>query len=156
MRLHVCAVGLRMPAWAQSACDDFVKRMPIECAVVLHEVKPEARSLGKPAADMMKLEAKRLEAVCPRGAWRVVLDERGERRTTLQLAKRLTHWQGLGVDVALFIGGPDGLDADFKAQAGETLRLSDLTLPHALARVMLVEALYRAHSLNQGHPYHRE
>ena len=90
------------------------------------------------------------------GARRVVLDERGERRTTAQLAERLRMWLGDGRDVVLAIGGPDGLDPAIKASADETLRLSDLTLPHALARVLLAEALYRAWSLTAGHPYHRE
>jgi 23S rRNA (pseudouridine1915-N3)-methyltransferase len=155
MRLHLCVVGQRLPSWAHTACDDFVKRMPSDCAIVVHEVKPEARRLGKPVAEMMLMEAKRLEAATPRGAWRVALDERGERRTTVQLAERLTAWQAASRDVALYVGGPDGLDAAFKTQAQESLRLSDLTLPHALARVLLIEALYRAHSLTQGHPYHR-
>jgi 23S rRNA (pseudouridine1915-N3)-methyltransferase len=86
----------------------------------------------------------------------VVLDERGTRHTTLQLAERLRAWRDDGRDAALLVGGPDGLDPALKQTADETLRLSDLTLPHALARVLLVEALYRAHSVLEGHPYHRE
>jgi 23S rRNA (pseudouridine1915-N3)-methyltransferase len=86
----------------------------------------------------------------------VILDEHGERRSTAELAERLRFWLGDGRDVALVIGGPDGLDATLKASADETLRLSDLTLPHALVRVLLAEALYRAWSVTAGHPYHRE
>jgi 23S rRNA (pseudouridine1915-N3)-methyltransferase len=86
----------------------------------------------------------------------VVLDERGTRLGTAQLAERLAFWLGDGRDVALLIGGPDGLAESVKARADETLRLSDLTLPHALARVLLAEALYRAWTLHAGHPYHRE
>jgi 23S rRNA (pseudouridine1915-N3)-methyltransferase len=97
-----------------------------------------------------------MEAAVPKGARRVVLDERGTPATTLQLAERLRAWRAEGRDVALLIGGPDGLDAVLKAGADETLRLSDLTLPHAFVRVLLAEALYRAWSLLQGHPYHRE
>jgi 23S rRNA (pseudouridine1915-N3)-methyltransferase len=85
-----------------------------------------------------------------------VLDERGQRLSTRELAERLRIWQGEGRDVALLVGGPDGLDPGLKASADETLRLSDLTLPHAFVRVMLAEALYRAWSLGTGHPYHRE
>jgi 23S rRNA (pseudouridine1915-N3)-methyltransferase len=85
-----------------------------------------------------------------------VLDERGSRLTTVQLADRLRFWLGDGRDVAFLVGGPDGLDAALKASADETLRLSDLTLPHAFVRVLLAEALYRAWSLTAGHPYHRE
>ena len=105
---------------------------------------------------MMAAEAQRLEAAIPARRAPRRPDENGERRTTVQLAQRLAQWQADGRDVALIIGGPDGLDASFKADADETLRLSDLTLPHALARVVLAEALYRAASLNAGHPYHRE
>ena len=105
---------------------------------------------------MKSAEAERIAAACPKNARRVVLDEHGERRTTAQLAQRLVAWQHDGRDVALLIGGPDGLDDGLKGEAEESLRLSDLTLPHALARVMLSEALYRAWSLNAGHPYHRD
>jgi 23S rRNA (pseudouridine1915-N3)-methyltransferase len=104
----------------------------------------------------MTAEAGRLEAALPRGAHRVVLDERGTARSTAQLAERLQAWRRDGRDVAFVIGGPDGLDPGLKATAGETLRLSDLTLPHAFVRVLLAEALYRAWSLTEGHPYHRE
>ncbi len=144
-----------MPAWVDTACEDYSKRMPAECRMVLREVKAESRNLGKSAADMMAAEALRLEVAALKGSRRVVLDERGTRLTTQQLAQRMRFWLGDGRDVTLFIGGPDGLDAGFVAKADETLRLSDLTLPHALVRVLLTEALYRAWTLTQGHPYHR-
>jgi len=156
MKLVLVAVGQRQPAWADTAFDDFAKRFPPECRLELKAVKAEPRSIGKPVDAMMTAEAERIEAACPKGARRVVLDERGERRSTAQLAERLRFWLGDGRDVALVIGGPDGLDAKLKATADETLRLSDLTLPHAFARVLLAEALYRAWSLTAGHPYHRE
>ncbi|HEY3634087.1 MAG TPA: 23S rRNA (pseudouridine(1915)-N(3))-methyltransferase RlmH, partial [Caldimonas sp.] len=91
----------------------------------------------------------------PRGARRVVLDEHGDRVTSAQLAARIAAWQGEGRDAALIVGGPDGIDSALKARAEETLRLSDLTLPHALVRVVVAEAIYRAWSINAGHPYHR-
>ena len=119
-------------------------------------LKAEPRTLGKTAQALMSAEALRIEGAIPKGARRVVLDERGERRSTTQLAERLRFWLGDGRDVALVIGGPDGLDAKLKASADETLRLSDLTLPHAFVRVLLAEALYRAWSVTAGHPYHRE
>ena len=156
MRLWLVAVGQRQPAWADAAYADYAKRFAPELRLELKAVKAEPRSSGRTPAQMMAAEAQRLEAAIPRGARRVALDESGERRTTVQLAQRLTHWQADGRDVALVIGGPDGLDATFKSSVDETLRLSDLTLPHALARVLLAEALYRAVSLNAGHPYHRE
>jgi len=156
MRLVLVAVGQRQPAWADIAYDDFAKRFPAECRLELKAVKAEPRTSGKTLQAMLAAEAERLEAAVPKGARRVVLDERGERRTTAQLAERLRFWLGDGRDVALIIGGPDGLDAKLKASGDETLRLSDLTLPHAFARVLLAEALYRAWSLSGGHPYHRE
>ena len=155
MRLVVAAIGQRQPAWADAAWDDFAKRFPADCKLELKALKAEPRA-GKAAPQCMAAEAQRLEAALPKGVRRVILDERGSRLTTAQLAERLQFWRGDGRDVALLIGGPDGLDPALKATADETLRLSDLTLPHAFARVLLAEALYRAWSLMQGHPYHRE
>ena len=155
MRLVVAAIGQRQPAWADAAWEDFAKRCPADCRLELKALKAEPRP-GKTAAQCMAAEAQRLEAALPKGARRVILDERGSRLTTAQLAVRLQFWRGDGRDVALLIGGPDGLDPALKATADETLRLSDLTLPHAFARVLLAEALYRAWSVVAGHPYHRE
>ena len=156
MRLVLASVGQRPPAWAETAYEDFAKRFPPELRLELKAVKAEPRTAGKTAAQMMTAEAVRLEAAVPKGARRVVLDERGARLTTVQLAERLRFWRGDGRDVVLLVGGPDGLDPALKASADETLRLSDLTLPHAFVRVLLAEALYRAWSLTTGHPYHRE
>ena len=156
MRLLIAAVGQRQPAWADTAYDDFAKRFPPEMRLELKAVKAEPRSGGKTAAQLMAAEAQRLEAACPKGARRVLLDERGTRLTTVQLAERMNAWRGEGRDVVFFIGGPDGLDPALKSSADESLRLSDLTLPHAFVRVLLAEALYRAWSLAIGHPYHRE
>ena len=156
MRLLVVAVGQRQPAWADEAWADFAKRFPPEMRLELKALKAEPRHGGKTAAQCMVAEAARLEAALPKGVRRVVLDERGSRLTTPQLAERLSLWRDQGRDAALLIGGPDGLDPALKATADETLRLSDLTLPHAFARVLLAEALYRAWTLGEGHPYHRE
>ncbi|WP_395699368.1 23S rRNA (pseudouridine(1915)-N(3))-methyltransferase RlmH [Aquabacterium sp.] len=156
MQLLLAAVGQRQPAWAGTAYEEFAKRFPPEMRLVLKAVKAEPRVSGKTAAQLMSAEAQRLEAACLKGARRVVLDERGSRLTTAQLAERLQAWRADGRDVVLLIGGPDGLDPALKATADETLRLSDLTLPHAFVRVLLAEALYRAWSLGTGHPYHRE
>jgi 23S rRNA (pseudouridine1915-N3)-methyltransferase len=158
MKLLVVAVGQRQPAWADTAWADFAKRFPPELRLELRELKAEPRSTGKTAAQCMAAEAQRFEAALAKEGKprRVVLDERGTRLTTLQLAERLRAWRDDGRDAALLIGGPDGLDDPVKRSADETLRLSDLTLPHAFVRVLLAEALYRAHSLLEGHPYHRE
>ena len=155
MKLLVLAIGQRQPAWAEAAWDDFAKRFPPEMRLELKACKAEPRS-QRNEAQCMAAEAQRIEAACPRGVRRVVLDERGTSVTTAKLAERLQRWRADGRDVALLIGGPDGLDPALKAGADETLRLSDLTLPHAFVRVLLAEALYRAWTLLQGHPYHRE
>ena len=156
MRLLLVAVGQRPPAWADVAYEDLAKRFPPEMRLEWRPVKAEPRSSGRSPAQMMAAEAQRIEAACPKGARRVVLDEHGTRLCTLQLSQRLRFWLGDGRDVALLVGGPDGLDPTLKASGDETLRLSDLTLPHAFVRVLLAEALYRAWSVMAGHPYHRE
>jgi 23S rRNA (pseudouridine1915-N3)-methyltransferase len=156
MKLALVVVGQRLPGWAETACEDYLKRFPPDWRVELKAVKAEPRTQGKTVDALKAAEAQRIEAACAKGARRVVLDERGTRLTTVQLAQRLLAWQLDGRDVALLIGGPDGLADTLKDGADETLRLSDLTLPHAFARVLLAEALYRAWSVNAGHPYHRE
>jgi len=155
MRLLVVAVGQRQPAWAETAWDDFAKRFPPELRLELKALKAEPRT-GKSPQQCMAAEAARFEAAIPKGVRRVLLDERGTRLTTQQLSDRLRFWLGDGRDVALLVGGPDGIAPELKASADESFRLSDLTLPHAFARVLLAEALYRAWSLSAGHPYHRE
>ena len=155
MRLLVVAVGQRQPAWAETAWDDFAKRFPPELRFELKALKAEPRA-GKSPQQCMAAEAARFEAAIPKGVRRVLLDERGTRLTTQQLADRLRFWLGDGRDVALLVGGPDGIAPELKASADESFRLSDLTLPHAFARVLLAEALYRAWSVTAGHPYHRE
>ena len=155
MKLWLLAVGQRPPAWADTAYDDFAKRVPPELKLELKAVKAEPRG-GKSAAQLMAAEGQRIEAALPRGVRRVVLDEHGDRLTTRQLSDRIAAWMRDGRDVALLVGGPDGLDPALKATADETMRLSDLTLPHAFVRVLLAEALYRAWTLMTNHPYHRE
>jgi 23S rRNA (pseudouridine1915-N3)-methyltransferase len=155
MRLVLVAVGTRMPAWADAAFAEYAKRMPAELRLELKAVKAEARG-AKNAGQLMTAEATRIEAAIPRGARRIALDEHGRRVTSAELAARLVAWQNDGRDAALVVGGPDGLDATLRASCDETLRLSDLTLPHALVRIVVAEALYRAWSINANHPYHRE
>jgi len=155
MKLWLVAVGQRQPAWAETAYEEFAKRFPPELRLELKACKAEPRT-GRTAAQAMTAEAQRIEAALPKGVRRVVLDERGDRLGTLQLAARLEAWMGDGRDVALIVGGPDGLAPSLKANADEALSLSDLTLPHALVRVMLAEALYRAWSVTTNHPYHRD
>jgi len=155
MRLLIVAVGQRVPDWAQTAWDDYAKRFPAELKVELKAVKTETRG-SKTVEQLQAAERARIEAAIPKGTRIVALDERGTALTTAALAAKLQHWQREGDDVALVIGGPDGLDPEFRQAAHERIRLSDLTLPHAFARVLLIEQLYRAWSINANHPYHRE
>ena len=154
MLLRIVAVGQRVPDWAQMAWDDYAKRFPPEIRIELKAVKTEPRG-SKTLETLYAAERARIEAAIPKGARVVALDERGEGLGTQALARRLTLWQEQG-DVVLLIGGPDGLDPALRAAAHERIRLSDLTLPHAFARVLLIEQLYRAWSINAKHPYHRE
>jgi 23S rRNA (pseudouridine1915-N3)-methyltransferase len=155
MRLLVVAVGQRVPDWAQVAWDDYAKRFPPELRLELKAVKTEPRA-SKTLAALLAAERERIEAAIPKGARIVALDERGTALTTMALAGKLKDWQLENDAVALVIGGPDGLDPAFRQAAHERIRLSDLTLQHAMVRVLLAEQLYRAWSINAGHPYHRE
>ncbi len=155
MQLIIAAVGHKMPAWITAGFDEYAKRMPAECRVVLKEIKPVDRSSSKTAETVMALERSRIEAVFPKGGRVIALDEHGRDLTTMQLSQHLTQWQQQGGDVTFVIGGADGLDAALKKSADMLIRVSSLTLPHGMVRVLLAEQLYRAWSITQNHPYHR-
>jgi 23S rRNA (pseudouridine1915-N3)-methyltransferase len=155
MQLVIAAVGHKMPAWIETGFTEYAKRMPPDCRLVLKEIKPVDRSGSRSAETVMAMEKSRIEAVIPKGSRLVALDERGKDLTSAQLAKNLAQWQQGGTDVTFVIGGADGLDAQFKQQADMLLRISSLTLPHGMVRVLLAEQLYRAWSIIQNHPYHR-
>lgn len=155
MKLQIVAVGQRVPDWAQTAWDDYAKRFPPELRIELKAVKTEPRA-SKSLENIYAAERERIEAAIGRGHRVVALDERGTSLTTVALAAKLREWQLQADDVSLVIGGPDGLDPVFRQAAHERIRLSDLTLPHAMVRVLLIEQLYRAWSINANHPYHRE
>jgi len=155
-RLLVVAVAGRLPGWAESACVEYVKRMPRGFETARVAVKPEPRVAAKPAERLRASEAQRILAAVPRGARLVALDERGRDLTTVQLAERLRKWLDEGSVTAFVVGGPDGLDPEIRRRSAYLLRLSSLTLPHALAQVVLCEQLYRAASILTGHPYHRD
>ncbi|WP_194714623.1 23S rRNA (pseudouridine(1915)-N(3))-methyltransferase RlmH [Noviherbaspirillum soli] len=155
MQLVIAAVGHKMPAWIETGFTEYAKRMPPDCRIVLREVKPVDRSGSRSADTVMAMERIRIEAVIAKGSQVVALDERGKDLTSAQLAKNLAQWQQGGTDVTFVIGGADGLDAQFKQRADMLLRISSLTLPHGMVRVLLAEQLYRAWSITQNHPYHR-
>jgi 23S rRNA (pseudouridine1915-N3)-methyltransferase len=155
MKLRIISVGHKMPAWVEVACTDYVKRMPRELSIEIIEIKPEKRAAGNSTDNIQALEAKRIAEAAGKD-FLVACDERGAEISTLQLADKLKSWQTLGRDVSIVIGGADGLHASLKQRADWLFGLSKLTLPHAFVRVLLCEQLYRAHSVNLGHPYHRE
>jgi 23S rRNA (pseudouridine1915-N3)-methyltransferase len=155
VQLIIAAVGHKMPGWIETGFGEYAKRMPPECRLHLKEIKPVERSGSKTAETAMTLERGRIEAAIPKGSRIIALDERGKDLTTVQLSQHLTQWQQDGRDVTFVIGGADGLDPEFKAQADMLVRISSLTLPHGMVRVLLAEQLYRAWSITQNHPYHR-
>ncbi|HXE40804.1 MAG TPA: 23S rRNA (pseudouridine(1915)-N(3))-methyltransferase RlmH [Azonexus sp.] len=155
MKLSVLAVGHRQPGWVSEGCAEYLKRMPRELLASVTEIKPEPRG-SKTREQLLSAEKARIREALASGSRLVVLDEKGDDLTTLKLARRLETWMQDGRDVALLIGGADGLDEEFKQQADDKLRLSSLTLPHGMARLLLCEQLYRAVSVLKNHPYHRE
>jgi 23S rRNA (pseudouridine1915-N3)-methyltransferase len=155
MRLGILAVGHKLPEWVAKGCAEYVKRMPRELPMSMAEIKPEPRG-SKTREQLLAAESGRLQAALQGYARIVVLDERGADLTTLQLAQRLEGWMREGGDTAFVIGGADGIDEALKRRADDMIRLSSLTLPHAMARLILCEQLYRAVSVVRNHPYHRE
>jgi 23S rRNA (pseudouridine1915-N3)-methyltransferase len=156
VKLSIVAVGNRMPAWVSEGFTDYIRRMPREARVELIEVKPEKRAAGRMTAQILAAERNRIEAGLPRDAQRVALDERGNLISSHGLAEWLRRWKAEGQDAAFVIGSADGLDESLKKSSHYLLSLSKMTLPHGLVRVLLAEQLYRAVSLIQNHPYHRE
>jgi 23S rRNA (pseudouridine1915-N3)-methyltransferase len=151
LKLRIVALGQRMPAWVDAGYDEYAKRV----ALTLVELKPELRTQGKTVPQMLAAEAVRIRAACA-GARMVVLDERGKAWSTRDLAANLSRWRDDAQDVAFVIGSADGLDAALKREAAAMVSLSSFTLPHGLVRVIIAEQLYRAVSLEAGHPYHRD
>lgn len=155
MRLTIFAVGHRMPDWLADGCAEYVKRMPRELPLAVVEIKPEPRG-SKTREQLLAAEKIRLQQALQGYSRIVVLDERGEDLTTVKLAQKLEGWMREGGDTAFIIGGADGIDTEIKQRSDAMIRLSSLTLPHAMARLVLCEQLYRAHSVVRNHPYHRE
>jgi 23S rRNA (pseudouridine1915-N3)-methyltransferase len=156
MRIHLLAVGERPDAWVEQGYQAFARRLPPECALRLTEIPAGRRGKGADIARLVEREGERLLAAIPDGALAVALDVRGQSWSTEQLAERLERWLQEGRDLALLVGGPDGLSPACLARAELRWSLSPLTLPHALVRVVLAEQVYRAWSICRGHPYHRK
>lgn len=155
MRIRLIAVGQKMPAWVTQGFQEYAKRLNGSCQLQLVEVAMLKRLKTSNIESLKAKEAKAIRAQLKPNELLVIFDVLGKRLSTPQLASYMLSWQMQGRNVALVIGGPDGIDASLLAQADVLLSLSDLTLPHPLVRVMVAEQLYRAWSINQGHPYHR-
>ena len=155
MRISVLSVGRRMPAWVDAGFGEYAKRMPRECSLNLLEIDPVTRGKGVTTARASALECQRLLKALPKGARVIALDVRGHSWDTEELTSRLRRWMMDGKDLALLVGGADGLSEDCLARAEQRWSLSPLTFPHQLVRVMLAEQLYRAWTVLHGHPYHR-
>lgn len=156
MRTRILAIGTRLPRWAQDACADYLERLKPSLDVELIEIAAGSRSAGSDASRALAQESAQLSRRLDSRDYVVALDERGRELTTRGLSAWLEARRLDGRNVALLIGGPDGLAPELRARSQETLSLSKLTLPHALARLLLVEQLYRAQSILAGHPYHRD
>jgi len=156
VNLLVVAVGLKMPRWVNEAFAEYAKRMPRTARLELVEVRPEPRVEGRTVKQMLALEAGRIAAAVPERTKTVALDERGREFSSTSFARWLGRRIEEGIDTAFLVGGPDGIAQALKDEAEAVVRLSAMTLPHGLARVLLAEQLYRAVSILQNHPYHRE
>jgi 23S rRNA (pseudouridine1915-N3)-methyltransferase len=156
MKIHLIAVGKKMPEWINAGYAEFSKRMPPELQINLIEVPPSIRNKNTPIEKNIKEEGKRIQSAIPSDSRLIVLDETGKNFNSIDLSKKMESWLPMGQDIALIIGGADGIDPVIKKQANEKWSLSSFTLPHALVRILVAEQLYRAWSILQGHPYHRE
>ncbi len=155
MKLKIISVGHKMPSWVETACNEYTKRMPKTLPIEIIEIKPDKRAGGKNSRVVQEAEAERILKAANKD-FLIACDEHGVEKTTVQLASMLTAWQDMGRDISIVVGGADGLDPQLIKKADWCWSLSKLTLPHAFVRVFLTEQLYRAYSITQNHPYHKE
>ena len=156
MRIHLIAVGKKMPEWVNSGFLEFSKRMPPELQINLIEITPSVRNKTTPIEKNIKEEGERIQSAIPSNSRLIVLDEKGKNFSSIALSKKMEEWFPQAQDIAIIIGGADGIDPTIKQHADEKWSLSSFTLPHALVRVVITEQLYRAWSILKRHPYHRE
>jgi len=155
MKIHLLAIGTKMPAWVTKGFEEYAHRMPAKCSLHIKEIAAEKRAKNSHVERIKEKEAARLKAAIPPNCRIVALDVKGQAWSTEKLATRLQDWMMGGQDIALLVGGPDGLTHDILSRAQETWSLSNLTFPHPLVRVILAEQLYRAYTITENHPYHR-
>ena len=155
MKIHLIAVGEKMPRWIQEGYEDYAKRLPGECSLKLVEIPARHRGKNADTARITRQEGQAMLDAVPKNCRVIALDVKGKAWSTPQLSQQLEQWMNGGQDVALLIGGPEGLSAECLAAAQGRWSLSELTLPHPLVRVLVAEQLYRAWSILRNHPYHR-
>ncbi len=155
MQIHLISVGTRMPAWVQQGYNEYAKRLPRECELVLKEIAPGKRTRNSDTARIVRDEGEKMIAALPEKAHAVTLDISGKPWSTQQLAEAVRRWQQTSPQVALLVGGPEGLSQQVKERAVESWSLSQLTFPHPLVRIVVAEQIYRAWTIINHHPYHR-
>ncbi len=155
MRIQLIAVGSRMPGWVDEGYQEYARRLPSECSLQLQEIPAGKRGKNADIVRLTRQEGEKMAAAIPKGARVVALEVKGKPWSTEQLSARMESWLGDGRDVALLVGGPEGIEPELSASADERWSLSPLTLPHPLVRIVVAEQIYRAWSLLKGHPYHR-
>ena len=156
MQINIIAVGERSPYWVEQGVNQYINRMPNECQVKLRSVSVSKREKNQNTKNAQQQEQEELLKLTPEKSLRIALDRRGSLWSTDQLLKKLNIWMQTSPKVSLYIGGPDGFTAEFLKQVDLVWSLSNLTMPHMLVRIVLVEQLYRAWTMTQGHPYHRD
>jgi len=156
MKIRLIAVGTKMPGWVEKAFTNYAQRLPKDCSLELIEIPAAKRSKNQLATQWMEKEGQQIMKTIDSADWVVALDVKGKSWSTQQLAQQITQWQHQGNNVALLVGGPDGLSPECLNRANVRWSLSALTMPHPLVRVVLSEAIYRAWSVTVNHPYHRE
>ncbi|MGR8941619.1 MAG: 23S rRNA (pseudouridine(1915)-N(3))-methyltransferase RlmH [Gammaproteobacteria bacterium] len=155
MQIHLISIGNRMPSWVQQGYEEYAKRLPRECELILKEIAPGSRGKNCDVARIVKDEGERMLAAMPAHCHPVTLDLAGRPWSTPDLSAALKRWLESGQHVALLVGGPEGLAETVKKTARESWCLSNLTFPHPLVRIVVAEQLYRAWSILNNHPYHR-
>jgi len=155
MRIKLLAVGTRMPQWVEQGYREYAQRMPSICQLELVEIAAKKRGKNADTARILRDEAVALQAAIPQGALTIALDRRGKHIDTESLAKNMQNWIDDSQDVAILIGGPEGIDPNYLNQVQRKWSLSAMTFAHPVVRVMLAEQLYRAWSINANLPYHR-
>ena len=156
MRIHILTVCQKVPTWIEEGYREYQKRLPRDLELIVKEIKPQTRGARISTDKIKEEEAKKILEVIPGKARVIVMDERGKALSTQEWADRLSGWQLDFPEVAFVIGGSEGLSDKIRQRADEIWALSKMTFPHALVRVLIAEQIYRAWTVLQGHPYHRE